>query len=1119
MISKRRTLIASTVVAVAAAGIVLAGPVAADPTGKPGKSDNPGAGEADPARPLVISEFRVRGPNGANDEFVEITNVSTVDHVVAAVSGAGYAMAASNGVARCVIPNGTLIPAFASYLCVNSVGYSLASYPAGNGTTATGDATYTTDIPDNAGIALFSTTDPGAFTLANRLDAVGSTAEANTLYKEGTGYPALTPFSIDYSFYRSLSTASITSTTLDTNTPGVPKDTNNNAADFVFVDTNGTSAGAGQRLGAPGPQNSSSPRTNGHLDVSLLDPCVDALSPPNVVRDFTSDPANNSTFGTVDIRRTITNNTGGSVSRIRLRVADVRTFPAPSGIADMRPRTSTAVVVTVDRPACGAATSNVTVQGTTLEQPPSQPNGGGFNSSLSVGMVTLATPLAPGASIDVRLLFGLQQTGSAGVRVIAEALTDGNDSFPDEGACLVSPSGGEDLCGLSNGEDIAIPGTGTSGPGAPYPSEIEASYPPNSTVTDVNVGIHGFTHTFPGDVDLLLVGPDGTTNSLILSDIGSGTDASGTNLTLDDEAANDVPSPIASGTYRPTNAGTPDPFPAPAPAPSATVALSSFDGIDPTGTWSLYAVDDVGGDVGLISGWSLDLEVAGPCDGKMATIVGTENPETITGTPGNDVIVGQGGADTINGGGGDDRICGGSGDDLIRDQGGKDRVFGDAGNDTLVQAPTVDNGDLLNGGPDVDEASYAARTGSVTLSVNNGIADDGAAGETDRLLGIEDVIGGGGNDTITGSVDANHIEGRGGVDTIRDLIGADHVLGGSGNDILLSQFYLDPLDVFDGGTGIDRVSYSSRDENLSITLNGIADDGAVGEFDRILAVENLTGGTGDDAIAGSNAVNVLSGSAGNDTIRDSGGADVVNGDGGNDYFQQSSTVDGDDEFDGGAGNDTVSYSPRVGDVKVTLGNSLDDDGAIGEDDGFVSVENATGGAGADELIGTTAANVLIGGGDDDVIRDAGGADTVQGGSGHDTFVQSAGTDAGDRFDGGSGEDTLSYALRSGTVNVTLATGPNDEGAPGENDGAVGIEDLIGGGGADVLFGTALDNELAGGPGNDDLKGFGGDDFLFGEAGGDDLHTLDGVSGNDTADGGTGNDTATTDAGDVRISIP
>ena len=372
---------------------------------------------------LVISEFRVRGPNGLNDEFIEIANVSGADHTVAG-GGTGYAVAASNGVARCVIPNGTVIPNRGHYLCVNSVGYSLASYPAGNGTTATGDATYTTDIPDNAGIAIFNTSIAANFNLANRIDAVGSTSEANTLYKEGTGYPALVPFSIDYSFYRdNCGKGGSITTFAPCPTGGNLKDTNNNAADFVFVDTNGTSAGAGQRLGAPGPENLSSPiERNASFAVNLLDTCVAAASPPNRVRDFTSNPPQNSTFGTLDVRRTIVNNTGGNVTRLRFRVVDLTTFPAPSGIADLRPRTSTNVVVTVDRPPCGSGTSNVTVNGTTLEQPPSQPNGGGFNSSLSAGTVTLATPVANGASIDVRFLLGIQQTGSFKFFINVEAL-------------------------------------------------------------------------------------------------------------------------------------------------------------------------------------------------------------------------------------------------------------------------------------------------------------------------------------------------------------------------------------------------------------------------------------------------------------------------------------------------------------------------------------------------------------------------------------------------------------------------------------------------------------------------------------------------------------------------
>ena len=373
---------------------------------------------------LVISELRVRGTNGANDEFIEIYNNSGADHTVAAISGTGYGLAASDGTTRCSIPNGTVIPNRGHYLCVNSLGYSLASYPAGNGTTATGDATYTTDIPDNAGVALFNNNTGGAsYSLANRMDAVGSTSEANTLYKEGTGYPALVPFSIDYAWVRDECGKGGSITTFGVCPISTPKDTNNNAADFIFVDSNGTSAGGGQRLGAAAPQNLSSPiERNASFATELLDPCVASSSPPNRVRDFTSDPANNSTFGTLDIRRTFVNNTGGNVTRLRFKIIDITTFPAPSGIADLRPRTSTAVVVTVDRAPCGSGTSNVTVNGTTLEQPPSQPNGGGFNSSLSAGTITLATPLANGASIDLRFLLGIQQTGSFKFYVNVEVL-------------------------------------------------------------------------------------------------------------------------------------------------------------------------------------------------------------------------------------------------------------------------------------------------------------------------------------------------------------------------------------------------------------------------------------------------------------------------------------------------------------------------------------------------------------------------------------------------------------------------------------------------------------------------------------------------------------------------
>jgi hypothetical protein len=374
---------------------------------------------------LLISEFRLRGPDGPNDEFIEISNVGSAPHVVTSTSGSGYGIAASDGVTRCTIPNGTVIPKGGHYLCANSTGYSLASYPAGNGTTATADATYTTDIPDNVGIALFNNNTGGsAYSLANRLDAVGPTSEANTVFKEGTGYPVLTPFSTDYSFYRDNcgKSGSIASSAGCTS-GGSLVDSNNNATDFIFVDTLGTLAGAGQRLGSPGPENLSGPvQRNANVSASLIDPCATAAAAPNRVRDLTPDPANNSSFGTMDIRRTFTNNTGASITRLRFRVIDITTFPAPSGIADLRLRTSPSVVVTVDRAPCGSGTSNITIQGTTLEQPPTQIGGGGFNGTLSAGTVTLATPLANGAAIDLRFLLGIQQTGTFRFFVNVEAL-------------------------------------------------------------------------------------------------------------------------------------------------------------------------------------------------------------------------------------------------------------------------------------------------------------------------------------------------------------------------------------------------------------------------------------------------------------------------------------------------------------------------------------------------------------------------------------------------------------------------------------------------------------------------------------------------------------------------
>ncbi|HEX8844757.1 MAG TPA: hypothetical protein VF791_08950 [Pyrinomonadaceae bacterium] len=365
----------------------------------------------DPIRevPLIISEFRFRGPGGQSDEFVELYNINSSPYtVIADDESDGLALVASDGLTRFIIPAGTVIPGHGHYLAVNSVGYSLGGYPAGSGSAASGDAVYVLDIPDRGGIALFKTTNPAFFNEDYRVDAVGySTAPA--LYREGAGFPASaaeTSFNIQYSFYRELIS-------------GTPQDRNDNVADFRGVETNGTNTGAGQRLGAPGPENLSSPIATGssRIQVTLLDPAVATDQPPNRVRDTTPNPENLSPFGTMSIRRTFKNISGVNITRLRFRIIDVTTYPPPStATADLRAINSGGIVVT------RSDGSNVFVGGTTLETPPTQFIGGGWNSTMSVDTVSASQPLAPGASINVQFLLGVQQTGTFRFFIIIEAL-------------------------------------------------------------------------------------------------------------------------------------------------------------------------------------------------------------------------------------------------------------------------------------------------------------------------------------------------------------------------------------------------------------------------------------------------------------------------------------------------------------------------------------------------------------------------------------------------------------------------------------------------------------------------------------------------------------------------
>ena len=150
-------------------------------------------------------------------------------------------------------------------------------------------------------------------------------------------------------------------------------------------------------------------------------------------------------------------------------------------------------------------------------------------------------------------------------------------------------------------------------PASPYPSNISVTGLPKG-ITDVNVTLSSLDHSFPDNIDVMLVGPGGQ-SVILMSDVGGGDDVSGVNLTLDDQAASNLPnsSTLTSGSYRPTNDNpSPDDFAAPAPSSAlATSTLSSFNTTNPNGTWRLFVMDDAASDTGDFSGgWSLQITTA-----------------------------------------------------------------------------------------------------------------------------------------------------------------------------------------------------------------------------------------------------------------------------------------------------------------------------------------------------------------------------------------------------------------------------------------------------------------------------------------------------------------------------
>lgn len=217
--------------------------------------------------------------------------------------------------------------------------------------------------------------------------------------------------------------------------------------------------------------------------------------------------------------------------------------------------------------------------------------------------------------------------------------------------------------------------------------------------------------------------------------------------------------------------------------------------------------------------------------------------------------------------------------------------------------------------------------------------------EGDDLASISRVIGGRldggpGSDTLSGAVAMTGGAGDDRLNYFATNYCRERLEGGDGADIIdaggdgvdtLGRPNRDDCGVLDGGAGPDvlrgggSVSYGNRSEPVTVTLDGIANDGAPGEGDQVLNPMALYGGAGGDNLTGGPSGERLHGGPGNDRLLGGAGGDYVTGESGADW------VDGQDGDDFVRADDYGDTS-FVGDVLI--GGSGTDRiwGGYGDDD-------------------------------------------------------------------------------------------------------------------------------------------------------------------------------------------
>jgi len=467
--------------------------------------------------------------------------------------------------------------------------------------------------------------------------------------------------------------------------------------------------------------------------------------------------------------------------------------------------------------------------------------------------------------------------------------------------------------------------------------------------------------------------------------------------------------------------------------------------------------------------------------GQTLTATGFEN---LTGSMGADTLVGDGRTNVITGGEGDDILM----VDALGRVGARDQLIGGTGSDTASFAPF---GAAIVAGLKDDGTGFV--TSGVTAIAN--------------LREIENLIGGTGADRLTGNAGANILTGGGGGDRLVGAGGDDRIEGGSGDDLI------------DGGAGIDTAVFAGS-TNTTIDLRNTRAQQSGHGRDRLLGIENLETGSGNDQIDGNDGDNLFIDGGGND------------------------------RYDGHGGVDTLSFTGATGGVTVDLSITDTQDTGVRGTKQIAGIEALIGGTIADYLAGSAGANAIDGGTGDDILVGGLGRDSLTGGEGDDALVGDTlgladGTDAAsssdtlsggagsdiilggvgsDVLDGGDGNDTLSNGSFASTVITSGSTLLFDRGLLIRSDG--GDDQVDGGSGEDFAIlsyngrkesilvdvrdptvrSVILSNGVAAGSiVNVEKLGFeggDGDDTVYGGAGYDFIATY---GGNDFVDAGLGDD--------------